>query len=191
MTEEQPILLAFRPGVESDVRYLKNTWLHAFRDGEGAKDIPNSVYFHYEEKILRYIIPRCSNVGGVIVAYENDHVAEWDHIIDRPILGYIVAEPFEGRLLVHMCYVRGFDKPGKRTGSKYRKRGIGTALLQEAMRKFKTPTNEFMYTYRTKMCWHEFNFRQALKRARATYVLYPKYSLLPKNWETGDAPIDE
>jgi len=197
LVEERPappapkeLQITFRPGVEADVRYFKNTWMKSFRDGEGVKDVPNSVYYHYEEKILRYIIPRCSNTGGVIVAYEEDYVNEWQHIIDRPILGYIVCEPFEGRLLVHMTYVRGYDKPGKVGGHKYRRRGIATALLKEAMRRFKTPTDSFFYTYRTQMCWKEYDFRRALKDIGATYVLYPKFSLLPQNWETGQDPED-
>lgn len=185
-----PLHITFRPGVGSDVRYIKNTWLKSFRDGEGVKDVPNSVYYHYEEKILRHIIPRCSNSGGVIIAYEEDHVADYDHIIDRPILGYIVCEPFEGRLLVHMCYVRGYEKAGKKDGQKYRRQGIATELVKEAMRRFRTPTDSFFYTYRTKMCWKEYGFRQALKRAGAVYVLYPKFSLLPSGWETGQTPED-
>jgi len=197
LVEERPapkapeaLQITFRPGVGSDIRYLKNTWLKSFRDGEGVKDIPNSVYYHYEEKVLRYIIPRCSNVGGVIIAYEEDFVDDWEHIVDRPILGYIVCESFEGRLLVHMTYVRGYEKVGKVGGHKYRRQGIATELVKEAMRRFKTPTDSFFYTYRTQMCWKEYDFRQKLKDVGATYVLYPKFSLLPNKWETGQDPED-
>jgi hypothetical protein len=184
----EPLRIAFRPAVGSDVRYLKHSWLKSFRDGEGVKDIPNSVYFFYEERILQHIIPRCSNQGGVIIAYENDFIDDWHHIVEKDILGYIVCEPFEDRLLVHMCYVRGYDKEGKAKGKQYRRQGIGTALLEEAMRKFKCPTNTFFYTYRTKMCWEQYEFRKKLKERGAKYVLYPKFSLLPRAWETGQTP---
>lgn len=183
------ITISFRPGIGEDVRYIKSSWLHSFRNGEGVKDIPNSVYFDYEEKILRYIIPRCSNVGGILIAYESDGTDEWRDVVDRPILGYIVCEPFEGALMVHMTYVRGYNQAGKKMGKQYRRLGIGTALLEAAQRKFGLETAPLIYTYRTKMCWSEYDFRQRLKDLGATYVFYPKYTLLPSDWETGQAPV--
>ena len=47
------------------------------------------------------------------------------------------------------------------------------------------PDAPILYTYRTEMCWKEYGFRQKLKELGATYVFYPKFSLLPDKWETG------
>lgn len=180
------LTIAFRPGTNADVPYLKSTWLHSFRNGEGARDIPNTVYYKYEGAILTYVIPRCSNQGGVVVAYEDQGPdASWAQMVDADILGYIVAEEFEGMLLVHMTYVRGYNKPGKKSGNKYRRRGIATELLREVQRKLGLEGKKILYTYRTEMCWQAYAFRKALKRIDADYVLYPKYTLLPGGWETG------
>jgi len=186
--------ISFRPGVPADVRYLKNTWLHAFRDGEGVRDIPNGIYWDYEDKVLQVIIPRCSNAKGVLVAYPTQPPdTDWHTIVEAPILGYIVCEPMVDALLVHMTYVRGHQKKGKKTGQQCRRQGIGSALLAEAQRKFHLEGAPIRYTYRTDMCWREYGFRQKLKELGATYVFYPKFSLLPggcaqcqtPSWETG------
>ena len=182
--------IEFRPGVNSDIDYIKSTWLHSYRNGEGVKDVPNSVYYDYENRALVHIIPRCSNTGGVVVAHEAlPESASFADRVDAPILGYIVAEPLEGALLVHFCYVRGYKRAGKKIGAEYRQRGIATALLAEIQRRLRAESQPVLYTYRTEACWKYFGFRQKLKELGITYMPYLKYTLLPSGWETGKLDV--
>lgn len=186
--EERDLTIHFRPACPKDVAYLKSTWLHSFRSGEGAKGCPNSVYYGYHDAILRHVIPRCSNANGILIAYEAlDPDASWGDKVDAPILGYIACEPLTDALLVHMVYVRGHDRnkgPAVNTSS-YRQRGIAKALLAEAQRTLFPEPMPVVFTHRTEACWKIYEFRKYLERIDAQYIPYLTYTLLPQGWETG------
>ena len=182
--------ITFRPAVIKDLPYVKNSWLESFRNGDGVRGIPNTYYYHYEELALRKIIPRCSNSGGLIIAHEHDESDEYTDTLDRDILGWICSEALKTGLLVHYVYVRGFDGKKRRTnGINWRRKGIATALLMEAQRKLNLTGAPVFYSYRTNVCWDTQEAREFLKEQRATYLPYPKFTLLPQNWETGGRTV--
>ena len=188
--------LSYRRAVGSDVAYIKATWMRGYRNGEGAKSIPNTFYYQYEDAILTHIIPRCSEAGGVLVAYETlPDGATTEEVLAAPIISYIVAEPLKQGLLVHMLYVRGHDRKGNGQGSTYRQKGVAKAMLAEVDRRFDTQGDPKFYTYRTESCWKDpqtdhtarptHGFRDYLRRIDAAYVPYLRFSLLPQGWECG------
>ena len=184
MTEE--LSIAFRPGVGADLKYIKNSWLESFRDGDGVRGVPNSFYYAYEQKIMKKTLPRCSNSGGVIIAHE--HFPEDDFVatVERPILGWICAEALTTGLVVHFVYTRGFEQKGKKYGGAYRNRGIARSLLDEVQRKQGCEGMPIFYTHRTEVCWRTPKARELHKDLNATYVPYYKYSLLPTDWQGTD-----
>jgi GNAT superfamily N-acetyltransferase len=181
--------IAFRPAVGSDIPYIKNSWLESYRNGDGVRGIPNTFYYHYEELLLRKTIPRCSNSNGLVIAYEHSHDMEYIDTIEADILGWICAEALETGLLVHYCYVRGFDsRRNKKIAGKtrdYRRQGIASALLEHVRTSLNTIHQPVYYTYRTNVCWDSKEGRDALEARNCTYLPYPKWTLTPHGWETG------
>ena len=178
--------ISFRPGVGEDVKYLKATWLHGFRDGEGVRDVPNSIYYDYEGTIMQHTIPRCSNANGVIVAYEAlPEGTSFLDTVEAPIIGYIVAEAMKDALLIHYVYAKGHERPGKKHGKQFRNQGVARALIERAQTQLQCKGLPIRYTYRTPDCWQNYGWRTYLRRINATYVPYLKFTLLPSGWETG------
>lgn len=183
--------ITFRPAVGSDIPYIKNSWLESYRNGDGVRGIPNSFYYHYEELLLRKTLPRCSNAGGLLVAYEHQPGMDWAETVEADILGWICCEPLKTGLLVHYTYVRGFDsRKNKKIQGKtanYRRRGIASELLQHCRVTLGCLDQPVYYTYRTPVCWETQSARDALAEKNCTYLPYPKWNLAPKGWETGTA----
>jgi len=181
--------ISFRPAVGSDIPYIKNSWLESYRNGDGVRGIPNKYYYHYEELLLRKSIPRCSNAGGLVVAYEHKPDMDWMDTVKADILGWICAEALETGLLVHYVYVRGFDnRRNKHIPSKtndYRQMGIASSLLDHCRTTLNCLHQPVFYTYRTSVCWDSQRGRDALAARNCTYLPYPKWTLAPQDWETG------
>jgi len=166
-----------------DIKYIKNSWLESYRDGDGVRGVPNSFYYEYEQKLLKQTLPRCSNSGGVILAHEHFPEDDYTDCIERPILGWICGEALTTGLLVHYIYVRGHAQKGKNYGGAYRGRGIAASLLAQLAKSQGLEGEPVFYSYRTAVCWETQRAREAHKKFGATYVPYYKFSL--HDWDRG------
>lgn len=192
--------IAFRPAVGSDIAYIKNTWLESFRTtGDGIRGMPNSYFFHYENLMLRKTLPRCSNKGGLVVAYAFRPDMEFQETIEADILGWICAEPLEDErgmdksLFVHYVYTRGHDSRRNKniegqTGN-YRRQGVATALLRHVQKTMMREGEPIFYSYRTSACWMKPEARETLKREGATYVKHMRFTLAPPGWDSVGRPV--
>lgn len=166
--------LAFRPAYEPDIAYIKHTILKTNRQGEGSSGQPNSVYYTYEPAVLSWTLPRCSKVGGIIVAYEAlPEGATTKQKVEAPILGFIVSEPLKTGLCVHFVYARK------------RRQGIGSALLKQAHEKFKTEGQPVTFTYRPPICWKDPFFLELLRPPHYIFNPYLKMTIPGGGWEVG------
>lgn len=189
--------ISFRPAIPSDLPYIKNSWLESYRNGDGVRGIPNTFYFHYEELLLRKTLPRCSNAGGLLVAYEHQEGMEWADVIEADILGWICCEALKTGLLVHYVYVRGHDnRRNKKIAAKsgdFRGRGVASELLKRCQSDLGTKDQPVYYCYRTAACWETQRGRQALNDRDCVYLPYPKWNIPSTgcaqcgtpSWETG------
>ena len=152
------------------------------------RGIPNGQFYFHEERILRHIIPRCSNAGGVVIAHEHFPEDTFVDTVERDILGWICAEALEEGLLVHYVYVRGHQQRGKHHGSHFRRRGIATELLQNVQHRLGCEGQPVFYSYKTSVCWETPEARDTLRELGATYVMYLKFRFLPQGWADGRGP---
>lgn len=105
--------ISFR-GIEvGDLNFILNSWLKSYRNSYYAIKIPNQIYYQEQKALISNLLGK----SQVVVAVNQEDSSQ--------ILGFIMFEIGKISLtpVIHYIYVK----------SPFRKLGIGTELLQEAV----------------------------------------------------------
>lgn len=106
-----PGLVAFRPAVEEDTRFILSSWLRSHRDARLARAWTNTVYYRVWHTVARRLLDRTATGEVVVlVACNAEHPDQ--------IFGWVAVEP--RRHLLHYVYVK----------FPFRRQGIARELLK-------------------------------------------------------------
>lgn len=101
--------IAIRSYDNADVGFIFNSWLKSFRESPTVRRVPNSVYYENHHSLIDTIL--ASSRSQLLVACNPEDANE--------IYGYVVAEYFEERTVVHWVYCK----------QKFRQKGVARQLM--------------------------------------------------------------
>ena len=94
--------IRIRPAIIADIPFIFNSWLKSYRDSPSVRNIPNSIYFEAQHKLIEGVLG--SPTLNIWVACQHDK--------EEQIFGYLVAEKMAEDMVIHFAYVK-FPERGK------------------------------------------------------------------------------
>lgn len=80
--------------IETDLPFIFNSWLKAFRNSKFAAEVQQNVYFSEQHKLIEKLLGRCQTL---IIGAANDPAT---------VYGYVVYEYIQGIFVLHFAYVK-------------------------------------------------------------------------------------
>jgi len=153
-----------RPAGANDVKFITNSWLESYRDAPFPRNCPNSIYYHYQHKLLEQLIPRSYTLVAV-------NPSETDQI-----LGWICAEHVAETLIVHYVYIKGV----------FRKQGVASALLNTVVSAIGGEPKSYEYTHKT-------SYARRVPKVRDSWAYNPylMFMSLPEVWYGGEKALQK
>ncbi len=138
-------LVNFRPMQPGDVSFVKDSWLKSFRDSPWAGVIPNNLYTETTNEMVEQLLARGARVEVCAAAHD-----------DNKILAWCCSEPVKGGIACHYLY----------TKDPFRRKGLGTTLLERARGQVESPSCRCLYTFRTAVARYFPDWQHAPEVAR-------------------------
>jgi hypothetical protein len=184
MSHHKPFHVLFRLADDRDKSFLFRRSLAELRVSPAYRGVSNDTFYKYAHRALEHHLTRCP----VHVAYPSGYIDENGEAVlgsSNNIVGFIVADPTNKGLIVHMLYTRrSFDKDGGITDD-YRRLGIASRLVAHMRSIYELP-EDLIYTFQPKMISSNEEFRERVQRDRKTaFNPFMFFTMLPAHWEQG------
>lgn len=154
----QEASFVLRKATPDDVPYITNSWLKGYKGSNANWNVRDSEYFHYEHKLLDYIVPRST----ILVLANSANVNQ--------IVGYIAFEMTKQDVMIfHYINVK----------HTFRKNGLARQMLETVLKEEKPIAVN--YTYITKAGREIINSHDAECHAWR-HNPYLKYAMAPPGW---------
>lgn len=180
--------VAIRMADKRDVPFIFKRTLREMRNWPLVHGMKDGMFHQYTHRALESMLLRCVT----LVAYPSPKMITMNgsNMVrsgsPKRILGFLMCDPTEIGLVVHMLYVRRtFDDDGVMIDD-YREKGVGKRLIEAAIEQFKLPDRKVFYTVKTA---HFRYYPELRKRVegdeRLIYHPYLFFTLLEPGWEAG------
>jgi GNAT superfamily N-acetyltransferase len=152
----RPALISNR----TELSFILSTWLNCYRAEYINRDICNDVYYWHHHKLIEDLYARTNAIW----------VVACDIVDPSTLFGFCAGEATEQGPVLHFLFVK----------SKFRRHGVGKALLEELTRR--CPNGPLVTTHMT-LDFKRFRDKSDITTLYNPYVLW--YNASP-NWQKGD-----
>ena len=94
VASENGLPVEVRSLIDSDIPFIFNSWLKAYRNAKAVADVNQTIYFNEHHKLVEKLLKRCNTL---VIGNAGDPLT---------VYGYINYEFVQGLFVLHFAYIK-------------------------------------------------------------------------------------